>query len=47
WDGKRDPDVAPINLVQPDAQKAVIRRTMSNSFAFGGNNISLVMELAR
>ncbi|UXI03740.1 beta-ketoacyl-[acyl-carrier-protein] synthase family protein [Photobacterium sp. TY1-4] len=40
-DGVRDPSMAPINLVQPGmvlTQPAIL----SNSFAFGGNNISLI-----
>ena len=44
WDGERDPDLPPLKFVENGAQKALVRRAMSNSFAFGGNNISLVME---
>ncbi|MBV1932239.1 MAG: beta-ketoacyl-ACP synthase [Porticoccaceae bacterium] len=44
WDGQQDPSLADINLVKPDTRVNNLRRAMSNSFAFGGNNISLIME---
>ncbi len=44
WDGRRDPDVAAINLTQPGTRLSPLRYAMSNSFAFGGNNISLILE---
>ena len=43
WDGEPDPALPALNLVVSDynpAQK--IRYALSNSFAFGGNNISLL-----
>ncbi|MBC3474589.1 beta-ketoacyl-[acyl-carrier-protein] synthase family protein [Pseudomonas taiwanensis] len=45
WDGQRDPELAALNLV--DGQQRLPaqhpRRLMSNSFAFGGNNVSLIL----
>lgn len=43
WDGVRDPQLAAINLVGAPAAAAP-RRVLSNSFAFGGNNIALLLE---
>jgi 3-oxoacyl-[acyl-carrier-protein] synthase-1 len=45
WDGVRDPELPAINLV--DAQTRAVagpRRALSNSFAFGGNNIAVLLE---
>lgn len=45
WDGETDNQLSDIRLVdQPLKHK--ITAAMSNSFAFGGNNISLVLERA-
>jgi 3-oxoacyl-[acyl-carrier-protein] synthase-1 len=45
WDGIRDPQLPPINLVCADASTASRpRHVLSNSFAFGGNNIALLLE---
>jgi 3-oxoacyl-[acyl-carrier-protein] synthase-1 len=45
WDGVADPELAALDLV--DAQRRLpaqgTRRLMSNSFAFGGNNASLIL----
>jgi 3-oxoacyl-[acyl-carrier-protein] synthase-1 len=42
WDGERDPTLAAIQLVEPDTEWA--RPTfMSNSFAFGGSNASVIV----
>ena len=43
WDGRQDPDLP--RLVNIGARKSKIRPKfcMSNSFAFGGNNISLIL----
>lgn len=45
WDGQADPEIPPLNLVQQGA--TVVRRTalamLSNSFAFGGSNVSVVL----
>ena len=45
WDGQADPALPALNLVQPGTQLSNTRprRLMSNSFAFGGNNISLLL----
>lgn len=43
WDGVRDPQLPPLRLVNPgDALGRAPRHVLSNSFAFGGNNASLV-----
>ena len=45
FDGLRDPALPPITLVQPGQRLAgAPRHVMSNSFAFGGNNASLVLS---
>lgn len=46
WDGERDPELAPIRLAVPGERAAPRERaiTLSNSFGFGGNNCTLVME---
>ncbi|GAA0242693.1 beta-ketoacyl-[acyl-carrier-protein] synthase family protein [Rhodanobacter caeni] len=45
WDGEPDPELAALDLV--DTQRRLpaqgTRRLMSNSFAFGGNNASLIL----
>ena len=45
WDGQPDPDLPPLNWVTPATRLASIapRYLMSNSFAFGGNNVSLII----
>jgi 3-oxoacyl-[acyl-carrier-protein] synthase-1 len=45
WDGQPDPALPALNLVAPGVRfsSAGPRRLMSNSFAFGGNNISLIL----
>ncbi len=45
WDGQADPALPPLNWVRPGDHLAVqpLRRLMSNSFAFGGNNVSLII----
>ena len=44
WDGDQDPELPKINLVtQDDILDSPIRYAVSNSFAFGGNNISLLL----
>ncbi|ANF57045.1 beta-ketoacyl-[acyl-carrier-protein] synthase family protein [Halotalea alkalilenta] len=42
FDGKIDPSLPALNLTAGGAFEG--RRVMSNSFGFGGNNISLIME---
>jgi len=40
----RDPNLAPLQLVAPgDGPKKALEYCMSNSFAFGGNNVSLII----
>lgn len=46
YDGHRDPALPPLSLLdgsQPPAT-APLRRCQSNAFAFGGNNLSLILE---
>jgi len=45
WDGQQDPALPTLELVAPDTHlsRSAPRRMMSNSFAFGGNNISLIL----
>lgn len=44
WDGVPDPELPPIKLVTPGTQtEKPLRYILSNSFAFGGNNISLLL----
>jgi 3-oxoacyl-[acyl-carrier-protein] synthase-1 len=42
YDGQYDPNIEQINLCQPNSNKA-INYCLSNSFAFGGSNVSLVL----
>ncbi len=44
FDGDYDTNLPPLQLVAPQQTASPINLTMSNSFAFGGNNISLVLE---
>jgi 3-oxoacyl-[acyl-carrier-protein] synthase-1 len=46
WDGEADPALPPLNLVAPGARAArgMVRLAMSNSFAFGGSNASLIFS---
>jgi 3-oxoacyl-[acyl-carrier-protein] synthase-1 len=45
WDGVTDPELAPLDLLGTGARLPAqgTRRLMSNSFAFGGNNASLIL----
>lgn len=44
WDGQSDTDIRKINLVSPGVKRdRDSRAMMTNSFAFGGNNISVVL----
>jgi 3-oxoacyl-[acyl-carrier-protein] synthase-1 len=45
WDGQADPALPALNLVATGTRLSNTRphRLMSNSFAFGGNNISLLL----
>ncbi|RRU71967.1 beta-ketoacyl-[acyl-carrier-protein] synthase family protein [Stutzerimonas xanthomarina] len=45
WDGQPAPELPPLRLVTAELRmgRTSPRRMMSNSFAFGGNNISLIL----
>ena len=45
WDGQADPALPPLRLTAPGQRLggAGPRRMMSNSFAFGGSNVSLIL----
>ncbi len=44
WDGAADPKLPPLNFVKAgQAESAGPRICMSNSFAFGGNNVAVVL----
>ena len=49
FDGERDPELAPVHLVAKgeSARPAGALRVMTNSFGFGGNNCTLVLERAQ
>lgn len=44
WDGVPDPQLAVLNQLGARQLHKPLRYAMSNSFAFGGNNISLILE---
>lgn len=46
WDGEHDPEIPLIRLVEAAGEPTDARRAMSCSYAFGGNNIALVLERA-
>jgi 3-oxoacyl-[acyl-carrier-protein] synthase I len=45
WDGVPDPEIPPLNLVEPSTFLADRERSamLSNSFAFGGSNVAIVL----
>ena len=43
WDGEQDPDLPELRLAEATDVKPNLRTAMSNSFAFGGNNSSLIL----
>lgn len=45
WDGQQDPELPRLDLIATGTSMAVTgtRQMMSNSFAFGGNNVSLIV----
>jgi len=46
WDETTDPELAPLHLVAVGEQsRAPIKTCLSNSFAFGGNNVSVLIGL--
>lgn len=45
WDGQIDPELAPISLYHTQKPTpTAVRHCLSNSFAFGGNNVALVLS---
>jgi 3-oxoacyl-[acyl-carrier-protein] synthase-1 len=46
WDGEIDPALAPLKLCSPSEPARVHRIAASNSFAFGGSNICVILERA-
>ncbi len=44
FDGVVDPNLPPVHLVKPDEKVKNLKYCMSNSFAFGGCNVSLIVE---
>ena len=44
WDGATDPELAVLNGLGATTANRPLHYAMSNSFAFGGNNISLILE---
>ncbi len=43
WDGQQDPNIPVINLAKKAENNNKIKYCLSNSFAFGGNNVSLII----
>ncbi len=43
YDGQYDPDISSIHLVSQSDKSRRITSAMSNSFAFGGNNVSVII----
>lgn len=43
WDGVRDPELPPIRLAAPGESRPV-RHFLSNSFAFGGSNATVILS---
>ncbi|MES2605834.1 MAG: beta-ketoacyl-ACP synthase [Pseudomonadota bacterium] len=43
WDAEIDPDLSPLHGLGRPSSANRVKAVMSNSFAFGGNNLSLVM----
>ena len=45
WDGVRDPGLAPVRVAGPgETLGRPVRHVLSNSFAFGGSNASLILS---
>jgi 3-oxoacyl-[acyl-carrier-protein] synthase-1 len=46
WDGERDPEIPDVHLVGKGecVRPGDALRVMTNSFGFGGNNCTLVLE---
>lgn len=45
YDGAYDPDIAPLQLTTGASGRKNLKYAMSNSFAFGGSNSSVILEL--
>jgi 3-oxoacyl-[acyl-carrier-protein] synthase-1 len=46
WDGVQDPDDPPLSLVAPHTRVATpLRAALSTSFAFGGSNAALLLQI--
>jgi 3-oxoacyl-[acyl-carrier-protein] synthase-1 len=43
WDGAADPALPPLDLIEEHRRLGAGQAVMSNSFAFGGSNVSLVL----
>lgn len=46
WDGQYDPAIPELNLTTANRHEHAFNYVLSNSFAFGGNNIALILERA-
>jgi 3-oxoacyl-[acyl-carrier-protein] synthase-1 len=46
WDGQSDANLADLSLVGPGQESLELKHCMSNSFAFGGNNASIILGRA-
>jgi len=44
WDGQADETIPSLNLVANSQTNKACRYVLSNSFAFGGNNVALILE---
>ena len=44
WDGQRDQAIPSLQLVSAQQQTTHLRHAMSNSFAFGGSNVSVILS---
>lgn len=44
WDGEADTSLPALNFVESSKVDQPVLRALSNSFAFGGNNVSLILE---
>ncbi len=44
WDGQRDETIPALRLVSPQQYSNNLRHVMSNSFAFGGSNVSVILS---
>lgn len=47
WDGVKDESLAPLNFVNAEECYQSPKTALSNSFAFGGNNIAIILNRAK